>query len=130
MIFRKLLYGGFGILMSQIYQVKKILHFSVVLKWYDGSTFVLILTHQIITFNVFEDIRWCLQCLMLFGDVMGCLSESFGVSGWYFRILTIQGVPKKVGFRMVPISPGASVEHLIEISMPKNQNSNEILMNP
>ena len=69
--------------------MKKILHFSVVLKWYDGSTFVIILTHQIITFNVFEDIRWCLQCLMLFGDVMGCLSESFGVSGWYFRILTI-----------------------------------------
>ena len=28
---------------------------------------------------------------------------------------------KKVGFRMVPISPGASVEHLIEISMPKNR---------
>ena len=28
---------------------------------------------------------------------------------------------KKVGFRMVPISPGASVELLIEISMPKNR---------
>ena len=28
---------------------------------------------------------------------------------------------KKVGFRMIPISPGASVEHLIEISMPKNR---------
>merc|ERR1711963_45303 len=28
---------------------------------------------------------------------------------------------KKVGFRMVPISPGASVEHLKEISMPKNR---------
>ena len=74
MIFRKLLYGGFGILMSQNDQVKNILHFSVVLNWYDGSTFVLILTHQIITFNVFEDIRWCLQCLMLFGDVL-CVSE-------------------------------------------------------
>ena len=73
MIFRKLLFGGFGILMSQNDQGKKILHFSVALKWYDGSTFVLILTHQIITFNVFEDIRWCLQCLMLFGDVLGCL---------------------------------------------------------
>ena len=40
MTFKKLLFDGFGILMSQNDQVKKILHFSVVLNWYDGSTFV------------------------------------------------------------------------------------------
>ena len=26
---------------------------------------------------------------MLFGDVLGCLRESLGVFGWYFRILTM-----------------------------------------
>ena len=33
MIFRKLLCGGFGILMSQNYQTEKMLHFTGVLKW-------------------------------------------------------------------------------------------------
>ena len=46
MIFRKLLCGGFGILMSQNYQTEKMLHFTGVLKWQDGSTFIQLLIYD------------------------------------------------------------------------------------
>ena len=31
------------------------------------------------------------MCLMLFGDVLGCLRESLGVFWWYFAMLKLLG---------------------------------------